>query len=64
MGAEMDCCDSTDEGRRFYIELKTSREVLSVMDFHFVFSSLLFVSFDVLISFLPSAAGLSYRGKI
>nr|DAD18294.1 TPA_asm: hypothetical protein HUJ06_019757 [Nelumbo nucifera] len=27
MGAEMDCCDSTDEGRRFYIELKTSREV-------------------------------------
>lgn len=27
MGAEMDCCDSTDDGRRFYIELKTSREV-------------------------------------
>lgn len=27
MGAEMDCCDSTDEGRRFYVELKTSREV-------------------------------------
>ncbi|XP_010269848.1 PREDICTED: decapping nuclease DXO homolog, chloroplastic-like [Nelumbo nucifera] len=30
MGAEMDCCDSTDEGRRFYIELKTSRE----LDYH------------------------------
>ncbi|XVF52461.1 hypothetical protein PTKIN_Ptkin05aG0019900 [Pterospermum kingtungense] len=27
MGAEMDCCDSTDEGRRFYVELKTSREL-------------------------------------
>ncbi|KAL3645544.1 NAD-capped RNA hydrolase dxo1 [Castilleja foliolosa] len=27
MGAEMDCCDSTDEGRRFYMELKTSREL-------------------------------------
>lgn len=27
MGAEMDCCDSTDEGKRFYVELKTSREV-------------------------------------
>lgn len=27
MGAEMDCCDSTDDGRKFYIELKTSREV-------------------------------------
>lgn len=27
MGAEMDCCDSTDDGRRFYIELKTSREL-------------------------------------
>ncbi|KAJ3676290.1 hypothetical protein LUZ60_003702 [Juncus effusus] len=27
MGAEMDCCDSTDSGRRFYIELKTSREL-------------------------------------
>ncbi|KAJ6808598.1 decapping nuclease DXO-like protein, chloroplastic [Iris pallida] len=26
MGAEMDCCDSTDDGRKFYIELKTSRE--------------------------------------
>lgn len=30
MGAEMDCCDETDEGRRIYIELKTSREVLFV----------------------------------
>lgn len=27
MGAEMDCCDSTDDGKRFYVELKTSREV-------------------------------------
>jgi RAT1-interacting protein len=27
MGAEMDCCDSTDSGRRFYVELKTNREV-------------------------------------
>ncbi|XXG68270.1 hypothetical protein AAC387_Pa06g1391 [Persea americana] len=30
MGAEMDCCDSTDDGRKFYIELKTSRE----LDYH------------------------------
>lgn len=30
MGAEMDCCDSTDDGRRFYVELKTSREVISI----------------------------------
>lgn len=28
MGAEMDCCDSTDDGRRFYVELKTNREVV------------------------------------
>jgi RAT1-interacting protein len=27
MGAEMDCCDATDDGRRLYVELKTSREV-------------------------------------
>ncbi|GAB2235317.1 hypothetical protein Droror1_Dr00025740 [Drosera rotundifolia] len=27
MGAEMDCYDSTDDGRRFYVELKTSREL-------------------------------------
>ncbi|XP_065877628.1 NAD-capped RNA hydrolase DXO1 [Euphorbia lathyris] len=27
MGAEMDCCDSTNEGKRFYVELKTSREL-------------------------------------
>ncbi|KAJ4786332.1 Decapping nuclease rai1 [Rhynchospora pubera] len=27
MGAEMDCCDSHDDGRRFYIELKTNREL-------------------------------------
>lgn len=31
MGAEMDCCDETDEGRRIYIELKTSREVFHLM---------------------------------
>lgn len=30
MGAEMDCCDSTDDGRRFYVELKTTRE----LDYH------------------------------
>ncbi|KAK4761611.1 hypothetical protein SAY87_029495 [Trapa incisa] len=30
MGAEMDSCDWTDDGRRFYIELKTSRE----LDYH------------------------------
>ncbi|GAB2270289.1 NAD-capped RNA hydrolase dxo1 [Dionaea muscipula] len=30
MGAEMDCYDSTDDGRRFYVELKTSRE----LDYH------------------------------
>lgn len=41
MGAEMDCCDSTDEGRRFYVELKTSREVGMLADFFcFLFSSL------------------------
>lgn len=33
MGAEMDCCDSTDDGRRFYVELKTSREVGMVVGF-------------------------------
>ncbi|XP_074269633.1 NAD-capped RNA hydrolase DXO1-like [Silene latifolia] len=27
VGAEIDCCDSTDDGRRFYVELKTSREL-------------------------------------
>uniref|UniRef100_A0A1D1XXH3 Decapping nuclease n=1 Tax=Anthurium amnicola TaxID=1678845 RepID=A0A1D1XXH3_9ARAE len=27
MGAEMDCCDSPDDGKRFYVELKTSREL-------------------------------------
>ncbi|TXG51254.1 hypothetical protein EZV62_023778 [Acer yangbiense] len=27
MGAEMDCYDSTDDGRKFYVELKTSREL-------------------------------------
>lgn len=32
MGAEMDCCDSTDEGRRFYVELKTSREVGTLLN--------------------------------
>ncbi|KAK1306831.1 hypothetical protein QJS10_CPA10g01036 [Acorus calamus] len=27
MGAEMDCCDTMDDGKRFYVELKTSREL-------------------------------------
>ncbi|QCD91498.1 decapping nuclease DXO homolog, chloroplastic-like [Vigna unguiculata] len=27
MGAEMDCCDSTNDGKRFYVELKTSCEL-------------------------------------
>lgn len=27
MGAEIDCYELSDEGRRFYIELKTSQEV-------------------------------------
>ncbi|XP_047306686.1 NAD-capped RNA hydrolase DXO1-like [Impatiens glandulifera] len=27
MGAEIDCCESTEDGRRFYVELKTSREL-------------------------------------
>ncbi|KAL2348217.1 hypothetical protein Fmac_002217 [Flemingia macrophylla] len=27
MGAEMDCCDSTNEGKKFYVELKTSCEL-------------------------------------
>ncbi|CAA2994124.1 Hypothetical predicted protein [Olea europaea subsp. europaea] len=30
MGAEMDCCDSTDEGKRFYVDLETSHE----LDYH------------------------------
>lgn len=40
MGAEMDCCDSTDEGRRFFVELKTSREVVKPV--YFIFTMLLF----------------------
>lgn len=27
MGAEMDCCDVSDKGKRFYVELKTTREL-------------------------------------
>ncbi|KVI06217.1 RAI1-like protein [Cynara cardunculus var. scolymus] len=38
MGAEMDCCDSMDDGRRFYVELKTSREVC---DLHFKYTPFL-----------------------
>lgn len=52
MGAEMDCCDWTDDGRRIYIELKTSREVvLPVLLFHgsWVLSSV----FDLLWCFSP-----------
>ncbi|GAV89700.1 RAI1 domain-containing protein [Cephalotus follicularis] len=30
MGAEMDCCDQTQDGRTFYVELKTNRE----LDYH------------------------------
>ncbi|XP_068634054.1 NAD-capped RNA hydrolase DXO1 isoform X1 [Aristolochia californica] len=30
MGAEMDCCDTTNEGKKFYVELKTNRE----LDYH------------------------------
>lgn len=40
MGAEMDCCDSTDDGRRFYVELKTSREVGMPAGLHFLFASI------------------------
>lgn len=45
MGAEMDCCDSTDDGRRFYVELKTSREVLSYSIIHFAFQLYLLIVF-------------------
>ncbi|RDX62864.1 Decapping nuclease DXO-like, chloroplastic, partial [Mucuna pruriens] len=31
MGAEMDCCDSTNDGKRFYVELKTSCEIQSFL---------------------------------
>ncbi|WVZ12791.1 hypothetical protein V8G54_017321 [Vigna mungo] len=31
MGAEIDCCDSTNDGNRFYVELKTSCEIQSFL---------------------------------
>lgn len=40
MGAEMDCYDTTNDGRKFYIELKTTREVTNfflVIFFCYVF---------------------------
>jgi len=43
MGAEMDCCDSTNDGKRFYVELKTSREVHVVLAIFFCFSNNTFV---------------------
>lgn len=56
MGAEMDCCDSTDDGRRFYVELKTSREVGTLCFFsilyHAVFYSIRFLTSLPLIFFL------------
>ncbi|KAG2375829.1 Decapping nuclease DXO-like protein [Vigna angularis] len=30
-GAEIDCCDSTNDGKRFYVELKTSCEIQSFL---------------------------------
>ncbi|KAJ7944666.1 Calcineurin B-like protein [Quillaja saponaria] len=32
MGTVMDCCDSTDDGKRFYVELKTGRETFMDAD--------------------------------
>lgn len=63
MGAEMDCCDSTDDGRRFYVELKTNREV----EMHIIFC---WISTKILTLFIlywlvnVCAVGLSYWGKI
>lgn len=72
MGAEMDCCDSTDDGRRFYVELKTSREVLSYSIIFFAFQLYLLIVFlFCLLIYLSSflwplsiTVGLSYRGEI
>lgn len=75
MGAEMDCCDSTDDGRRFYVELKTSREVWCVFLCKFIICALNFCVFmklwsGFLFSYLYLAhdywltVGISYRRKI
>lgn len=40
MGAEMDCCDETDDGRRFYVELKTNREVVKCVRLGFPYNSI------------------------
>ncbi|GKU95655.1 hypothetical protein SLEP1_g8986 [Rubroshorea leprosula] len=32
MGTEMDCCDAMDDGRKFYMELKTSRVIQSFLE--------------------------------
>ena len=55
MGAEMDCCDSTDDGRRFYVELKTSREVGTAAGLIYPFSSLVFqlIGFNSIFSLNP-----------
>lgn len=41
----MDCCDSTDDGRRFYVELKTSREVCLPVGISLPLHSFLFFNF-------------------
>lgn len=57
MGAEMDCCDSTDEGRRFYVELKTSREV--DIHIHFVPFGMHLCLFKILILSLQISSKMS-----
>lgn len=47
MGAEMDCCDSTDDGRRFYVELKTSREVGMPARLHFLSAFIVYQLIDL-----------------
>lgn len=56
MGAEMDCCDSTDDGRRFYVELKTSREV----GMPAVLLSFFFISIYSLATYCPPLIFLYY----
>ena len=73
MGAEMDSCDSTDDGRGFYIELKTCRDVDKVSaSLHLIFLwlhnfSWFLVSHDTGIwqhVILNNAVGVSYWGKV
>jgi hypothetical protein len=64
MGAEMDCCDATDDGRRFYVELKTRRGYTSYC-FHELSSSA--AVFMLLIYYLRTwcaTAGVPYSGTI